>query len=158
MCLARFAFAPDDVFFLFGVFDGVDGGEFFVGDVDGGYGGGEDGFVGVGEEEDGFVDVVDMGASEAGVVFGEVDDGVFAGDVGGGDDGELVPGDGGVKGDGGDAAARDGAADGGSVPHAGKGDVVDVLGTAEDFGSSFFARGRRANDPGRVESWDSDQG
>ncbi len=29
---------------------------------------------------------------EAGVVFAEVDDAVFAGDVGGGDDGELVPG------------------------------------------------------------------
>ncbi len=130
------------MFFFFGVFDGVDGGEFFVGDVDRGYSGGEHGSVGVGEEEDGFVGVVDVGDGEAGVVFGEVDDGVFAGDVGGGDDGELVPGDGGVEGDGGDAAAGDGAADGGSEPHAGEGDVVDVLGAAEDFGSAFFARGR----------------
>ena len=56
-----FAFAPDDVFLFFGVFDGVDGGEFFVGDVDGGYGGGEDGAVGVSEEEDGLFDVVDVG-------------------------------------------------------------------------------------------------
>jgi hypothetical protein len=37
-----FAFAPDDVFFFLRVFDGEDSGEFFVGDVDGGYGGGED--------------------------------------------------------------------------------------------------------------------
>ena len=60
--LACFAFAPDDLlFFGFGVFDGEDGGEFFVGDVDGGYGGGEDGAVGVGEEEDGLGGVVDVG-------------------------------------------------------------------------------------------------
>ncbi len=132
-------FAPDDLFVLLGVFDGVDGGQLFVGDVDGGYGGGEDGVVGVGEEEDGFGVVVDVGGGEAGVVFGEVDDGVFAGDVGGGDDGELVPGDGGVEGDGGDAAAGDGAADGGSVPHAGEGDVVDVLGAAQNFSRALFA-------------------
>src|SRR5271168_166032 len=107
-----FAFAPDDLFFFFRVFNGVDGREFFVGDVDGGDGGGEYGAVGVGEEEDGLFRVVDVGGGEAGVVLGEVDNGVFAGDVGGGDDGELVPRDSGVKGDGGDAAAWDGAADG----------------------------------------------
>ena len=101
----------------FGLFDGEDAGEFFVGDFDGGDGGGEDGAVGVREEEDGFVGVVDVGGGEAEVVFGEVDDAVFAGDVGGGDDGELVPGDGGVEVDGEDAAAGDGAADGGSEPH-----------------------------------------
>ncbi len=117
--LALLAFAPDDLFLFLRVFDGVDGGEFFVGDVDGGYGGGEEGAVGVGEEEDGFFGVVDVGDGEAGVVFGEVDDGVFAGDVGGGDDGELLPGNGGVEVDGGDAAAWDGAADGGAEPHAG---------------------------------------
>ena len=65
--------------------------------MDGGYGGGKDRSVGVSEEEDGFFDMVDVGGGEAEVVFGEVDDAVFAGDVGGGDDGELVPGDGGVK-------------------------------------------------------------
>jgi len=100
----------------------------------------------VSEEEDGFFDVVDVGGGEAGMVFGEVDDGVFAGNVGGGEDGELVPGDGGIEGDGRDAAAGDGAADCGSEPHVGKGDVVDVLGAAEDLGSSFLARGRVAYD------------
>ena len=132
-------FAPNDLLLLLGVFDGVDGGEHFVVDVDSGYGGGECGFVGVGEEEDGFGVVVDVSGGEAGVVFGEVDDGVFAGDIGGGDDGVLVPGNGGVEFDGGDAAARDGAADGGSVPHAGEGDVVDVLGPAENLCCAFFA-------------------
>jgi hypothetical protein len=136
-----FAFSPDDLFFFFGLFDGVDGGEFFVGDVDGGYGGGKQDPVGVGEEEDGLFGVVDVGDGEAGVVFGQVDDGVFAGDVGGGDDGELLPGDGGVKIDGGDAAAGDGAADGGAEPHVREGDVVDVLGLTEYLGSALFAQG-----------------
>ena len=95
---------------------------------------------------------------EAGVVFGEVDDGVFAGDVGGGDDGELVPGDGGVEGDGGDAAAGDGAADGGAEPHVREGDVVDVLGAAENLGCAFFAGGRLADDLGECWPWSRVQG
>ena len=78
------------------------------------------------------------------MVLGEVDDGVFAGDIGGGDDGELVPGDGGVEVDGQDAAAGDGGADGGSEPHVGQGDVVDVLGAAEDLGEAFLADRRVA--------------
>ncbi len=93
-----------------GLFDGEDAGEGLVGDFYGGYGGGEDGAVGVREEEDRLVGVVDVGGGEAEVVFGEVDDAVFAGDVGGGDDGELVPGDGGVEVDGEDAAACDAGA------------------------------------------------
>ena len=128
----------------FGLFDGEDAGEGLVGDLYGGYGGGEDGAVRVREEEDGLVGVVDVGGGEAEVVFGEVDDAVFAGDVGGGDDGELVPGDGGVEVDGEDAAAGDGAADGGSEPHVGEGDVVDVLGLAEDLGEAFLAQGGMA--------------
>jgi hypothetical protein len=59
--------------------------------VDGGEGGEEGGFFGVGEQEDGLGGVVDVLGGEAGVVFGEVDDGVLAGDVGGGDDGVLGP-------------------------------------------------------------------
>ena len=73
------------------------------------------------------------------MVFGEMDDGIFAGNVGGGDDRELVPGNGGVEGDGGDAAARDGAANGGSEPHVGKGEVINVLGATHNFGRAFFA-------------------
>ena len=148
-----FAFAPDDLFFLFRLLDGVDGGEFFVGDVDSGYGGGEEGPVWMGEEEDGFGDVVDVGDGEAGVVLGEVDDCVFAGDVGGGDDGELVPGYGGVEGDGGDSAVGDGAADGGAEPHAREGDVVDVLGATEHLVGTLFAKGRLADDLGVGGHW-----
>ncbi len=53
----------------------------------------EGGLVGVGEEKDGLGGVVDEVGGEAGMVVGEVNDGVFAGDVGGGDDGELGPAD-----------------------------------------------------------------
>jgi hypothetical protein len=85
-----------------------------------------------------------VGGGEAGVIFGEMDDDVLAGDVGGGDDGELVPGDVGGEVDGLDAAAGDGGADGGPEPHVGEGEIVDVFGTTENFGSALFADGGRA--------------
>ncbi len=61
--------------------------------------------------------------------------------------------DGGVEGDGEDAAAGDGGADGGSVPHAGEGDVVDVLGAAEDLGEAFFAQRGVAYDVEGIGFW-----
>ena len=122
MFVAVFVVGPDDVGFVagfcggFGGFDGEDAGEFVVVDGDGGASGEEGGLVGVGEEEDGFGYVVYFRSRQAGVVFGEVDDGVFAGDVGGADDGVFVPGDVGGEGDGADAASGYGGADGGAVP------------------------------------------
>ena len=82
------------------------------------------------------------------MVFGKVDNGIFAGNVGGGHNGEFMPGDGGIKGDGGDAAARDGTANGGSEPHVRQGDVVDVLGAAKYFRAPFFSGGRVTDDFG----------
>ena len=82
------------------------------------------------------------------MIFGEVDDAVFAGDVGGGDDGELVPGNAGVEGNAGDAAAGDGTADSGAEPHVRENDVVDILGATEDLCDTFFARRRLADDLG----------
>src|SRR6266702_3909378 len=95
----------------------------------------------MGEQQDGLVGVIDVVDGETGVVLGEVDDGVLARNVGGGDDSELVPGDGRVEGDGGDAAAGDGAADGGSEPHTRQAEVVDVFGLAEDFGDPLLTDG-----------------
>ncbi len=118
----------------FGIFDGEDARKVFIGDVDGFDCCVEDVLVGVGEEEDGFRGVVDVFGGEARMIFGEMDDCVFAGDIGCGDNGELRPVDGGIVSDGRDAAARDGGADGGSVPHAGESDVVHILSTARDFG------------------------
>ena len=62
----------------------------------------------MGEEEDGFGYVVDLVGGKARVVFGEVDDGVLAGDVVGADDGVVEPVDVGGEGDVADAAAGDG--------------------------------------------------
>ena len=134
----------------FGGFDGEDAGEFVVGNGDGGLGGDEGGLVGVGEEEDGFGYVVNFVGGEAGVVLGEVDDGVFAGDVQGADDGEVSPVDVVREGDGFDTATGDGGADGAAVPHVGECLVVDVLGGAEDFGAALLAEGRGADDGGAV--------
>ena len=144
--------APDDVGVVagvggaFGVFDGEDAGEFVVGDVDGAEGGEECGFGGVGEKEDGLFGVIDVGVSEAGMIFGEMNDGVFAGDVFGGDDGVLVPGNFGGEGDAGDAAAGDRGADGGAMEHAGEIEVIDVLGATEHLGGAFLAEGGAADD------------
>ena len=64
---------------------------------------------------------------------------VLSGDIFSCDDGEFVPGDGAFEGDVADAAARHGAADSGSVEHAGEDEIVDVAGAAGDLLDSFFA-------------------
>ena len=76
------------------------------------------------------------------MVLAEVDNGVFAWDVGCGDDDELGPVDEEVVGDGGDAAAGDGGTDGGAVRHAGEGDVIYIQGAARDFSEALLADGR----------------
>lgn len=124
----------------FGFLDGEDAGEFVVVDLDGADSGDECGLVGMREEQNGLFGVVDEVGGEAGMVFGEVDDGVPAGDVGSADDGELRPVDGGREGDGVDAAAGDGGAYGGAVPHTREGEVVDVLRRAEDLGAALLAK------------------
>src|ERR1035437_4564294 len=98
------------------------------------------------QQQDWLGRVVNEFGGEAGMLLGEVDDAVLAGDVGGGDDGELGPVEVGVKGDGGDASAGDGGADGGSVPHVRERDVVDVLGAAGDFREAFLANGGCSDD------------
>jgi hypothetical protein len=52
----------------------------------------------------------------------------------------------GREGDGADAAAGDGGADGGAVPHVGEREVVDVLRGAKDLGAAFLAEWRGAED------------
>ena len=76
--------APDKVVAFLRLLDGVDAGHgVVVVDADAGDGSGKGGAIGVGQEEDGFGYMVDVGVGEAGVIFGQVDDGVFAGNVGG---------------------------------------------------------------------------
>jgi len=101
--------------------------------------------VGVGEQEDGFVGVVDVGAGEAGLVGDDQLDLIFAGDVGGGDDDEFVPGDAGVVVNCLDEAAGNRAADGCAVPEAFAVDVVDVFCAAKDLVHALFAELRGAD-------------
>jgi hypothetical protein len=91
----------------FGFFDGEDAGQRVVLNLDAADGGDERGLVRVREQQDGLVGVVDVRVGEAGMVLGEMDDGVFAGNIGCADDGELRPVDGGVKRDAADGAAGD---------------------------------------------------
>jgi len=80
------------------------------------------------------------------VILGEMDDEVIAGDIVCGDNGEARPVYGGIEADGSDAATRDGGADGGSVPHAGKSDVIHILRAAGDFGAALLAVWRGADE------------
>ena len=63
----------------------------------------------------------------------------MAGDILRGDDGEFVPGDAGVEGDGANFSAAGGIADGRGVEHAGELEIVDVLGLARDFTGALLA-------------------
>lgn len=127
----------------------------FVSNVDGGDGGREYRAVGMGKQENGFFDVIDVGYREAGMVFCEVNDGIFAGNVGGGDYGELVPRYDRVEFYRGNAAPGDRAADGCTEPHTRKRDIVDVPRTTENLVFTFFALGRFADDLGSCGHWDS---
>jgi len=124
------------------------GGERLVVDADGCDGGWEPVFVRMGEQDDGLFGMIDDGVGEAGLVGKDELDVVVAWNVGGGDEDEFRPVDGGVVVDGEDASAWDGTADGCAVPEAGPGEVVDVLGTASDLGEALFAELRGADDAG----------
>src|SRR5258706_2575386 len=101
--------------------------------------------IGVGDEHHRLLGVVDHVAREEGLIVENQRDVILAGNVGGGDDGELVPGNARLEDDVADAAATGGIADGGSVKHAGKLEVVDVLGVAGDFRDTFFAENGSAD-------------
>jgi hypothetical protein len=85
--------------------------------------------------------VIDLTVGEAGVVLAEMDDHVLAGNVGCGDDGELVPRNMRWKRDRRDAAARDAAAYRGAVPHTGQRDVVHIPSLPQDLRATLLAEG-----------------
>ena len=68
-------------------------------------------FVRVCEKKNCFVAVVDLAVGEAGLIGNDELDVVFAGNIGGGDDGEFTPVDAAIKADGADEAAGNGTAD-----------------------------------------------
>ena len=141
------AFAPDDLFFCQAVFHGEDGGKRIVGDLDSGYRNGKALAVRVGNEKDGLFGVIDVVFSEQGLVFEEKRHEVAARNVFGRDNGELVPRDVVRKRDAGDAAARDGGADRGTVEEVGACKVVDIVSLSEELGDGLF--------PGDVVAYDA---
>ena len=100
------------------------------------------------EQNDRLVAVVHLAVGKAGLVGDDELDVILAGNIGGGDDGELAPVDAAVKGDGADEPARNGAAHGGPVPHALALDVVDIARAAQQLVHPFLAGDGGANDAG----------
>ena len=94
----------------------------------------------VGEEDDRFFRVVDGLAREVGLIVDDQRDDVRAGNVGGGDDDELVPGHARLELDAADDAARRLAAHGDAVQHPWQRQVVDVARLAGDLAAAFLAR------------------
>jgi len=94
------------------------------------------------EEHDGFFGMIYLLIGEAGLIFDEERDAVFPGNVPGGDDGELVPGDFVAETDAKNFSSRCGGSNGRAVEHAGKGEIVDVARGPGDFFASFFSRYR----------------
>src|ERR1700719_3675863 len=75
---------------------------------------------------------------EAGLVFDKECDAILARNIFCGDDCEFFPGNITFKIDSANAAARNGAADGGAVNHPWKGEVVDIAGAAGSLFTPFL--------------------
>ena len=90
------------------------------------------------QQDDRFFGMVDEFGGEAGLIVHDQRDFVLAGNVGGRDDREFVPGNAVAVANAADAPARDAAAHGHAVDHVRKGEVVHVLGAAGDFFAPLF--------------------
>jgi hypothetical protein len=95
--------------------------------------------VGVRQQDDRLLGMVDVSVGEVRLVVRDERDDVAPRHVSRGDDGDLIPGDGGIEVDLVEDAARDGAADRRAVQHAGQRQIVDVPRLAGDLGSPFLA-------------------
>jgi len=81
---------------------------------------------------------------KAGMVLGEMDHGVFAGNVFGSNNDVLRPIDLRGERDAANASPGDGGAHCGSVPHAWKRLIVDIAGLSQHLGAAFLTDGRSA--------------
>ena len=130
------------------LFNGEDRRQRIVFDAHGGDGFAQLVLVRVRKQQDGFIAVVHLAVGEAGLIGKDELNVILAGNVDGGDDGELAPVDARVEVDGANEAARNGAAHRGPVPHAFALDVVDIARAAQQLVHAFFAGDGGANDAG----------
>ena len=105
--------------------------------------------VGVREQHDGLFRVIDAIGGQARLVVEDERDAIDAGNVSGGHDHDVRPGDARLELDALDETARNGASDRGPKKHPRQREVVDVLRPASDLGRTFAA-GDRAADEGHV--------
>jgi hypothetical protein len=101
--------------------------------------------IGMGEEDDRLFLVVDAIVREVWLIVGDERDDVGAWDVSGSDDREFVPGDAAAVMNSFDEAARDVAANGHSMKHARKEEIVNVTRLSRDLGATFLPDNRSAD-------------
>ena len=140
--------APDDNVLTLALFNGEDRRQRLILDFDRRHGLAQLVFVRMRQQQDGLVAVVDDSVGKAGLIGKDDVDVILAGNIGGGDDCEFVPVDAGIIADGTNESARDGAANGGSEPHALALHVVHVAGAAQQFVHAFLAGDGCSNDAG----------
>ena len=131
--------APDHCAAVERLVDGEDGRQRIDVDADPAAGLFEQVPIGMGEEDDGFFRMVDGLAREVGLIVDDQRDDVRAGNVGGRDDDELVPGHARLELDAADDAARRLAPDGDAVQHPRQHQVVDVARLTGDLAAALFA-------------------
>ena len=98
------------------------------------------GLVRMREQQDRLFRMVHLVSGQAGVILCEVNDCVLAGYIGRADYDKFTPVHGGVEVDGADASACDAGTYGGTVPHAGQSQVVDILRSAQHLGAALLAQ------------------
>src|SRR5205085_4691662 len=137
--------APDYLLLRERVFDAEDGGQRLNLYADGAPRLFEQVLVLVREQEYRLFGVVDRAVGEVGLVEEDERDGVRARNVARRDDGELVPGDAFAEDYLADSPARDVAAHGHAVEHAGRVEVVNVARRARHLRAPLLARNRLAD-------------
>ena len=146
--LEQIVCAPHDLLLPLTLLDGEDGRQWFVLDIHRAERFAQLVLIGMREKKDRLLAMIHLAVGEARLIGNDELNNVFAGNVGGGDDGEFAPVDTAVEGDGADEAAGNGAAHRGSIPHALAFHVVDVAGAAHQLVHALFSGNGGANDAG----------
>ena len=144
--LKRIVGAPDDRRFVLTLFDGMNCGQRPILDGNGFNRFSQLVAIGMGQKQNGFLVVIHGFGGEARLVVQNKRNAVLSRNVFGGDNNVFVPVNARAKIDFFDFPARNGAAHGGTVKHAGQNHVVDVACRSRDFVPAFLAWNRSPDD------------